>query len=69
MPYAIPLLPLEPLRFTFMKNALLAILLLTPLLDKSVLCQGRPDEVFEDEAFTAVFGQGEEGSPWKRFMP
>ena len=26
------ILPLEPLRFTFMKNALLAILLLTPLL-------------------------------------
>jgi len=39
------------------------------LLDKSVLCQGRPDEVFAAEAFTAVFGQGEEVSPWKRFMP
>ena len=32
------------------------------LLDKSVLCQGSPDEVFRSAEFDEVFGAGEEES-------
>lgn len=39
------------------------------LLDKTVLCQGSPEDVFATDEFKAVFGQGEGAQAWKRFMP
>ena len=68
------ILPLEAYQYTFMKNAFLAILLVSHdlrfvreyadhviLLDKSVLAQGSPADVFASPEFSAVFGfSGEE---------
>ena len=68
------ILPLEAYQYSFMKNAFLAILLVSHdlrfvreyadhviLLDKSVLAQGSAAEVFASPEFSAVFGySGEE---------